>query len=232
MFAFAPALPWRYLLCMQDPFGLCGVILAAGDSSRMGTDKAMLPWPPPTPDATANPHRTLLTAAILAFEPLTRTIVVVGGKNADSIAPIAAACGAYLACNLDPSLGQFSSLQIGLRAVLDHGSDAAMITPVDCPPLAPSSLALLCESFRRAMVRNLWAVAPENNGKHGHPLLAGRDLIDAILNAPVTSTARGILHSRPDLIEYVAVPDDLAPSGVNTPGEYASQAESLTPPAN
>jgi len=217
---------------MQGLFGLCGVILAAGESSRMGTDKALLPWPPPAPDAPANPHRTLLTAAILAFEPLTRAIVVVAGKNADSLAPIAAACGAYLARNPNPSLGQFSSLQIGLRAVLDHGCDSAMITPVDCPPLAPSSLALLCESFRRAVVRNFWAVAPENNGKHGHPLLASATLIHRFIEAPVAGNARDILHAHSDRIEYVSVPDDLSRSGMNTSEEYASYVESLTPPAD
>jgi molybdenum cofactor cytidylyltransferase len=214
---------------MQDPFALCGVILAAGESSRMGTDKALLPWPPPTPEMPANPHRTLLTAAILAFEPLTRDIVIVAGKNADSLAPIAAACGAHLARNPDAGLGQFSSLQIGLRAVLDHGSESAMITPVDCPPLASSSLALLCQSFRKAIVRNLWAVAPENGGKHGHPLLVSRELIDAFIEAPVTSTARDILHAHPDRIEYVPVPDDLSGSGINTPEEYASRAEDSPP---
>jgi len=217
----------RYLLCMHDPFALCGVILAAGESSRMGTDKALLPWPPPTPNAPADPHRTLLTAAILALEPLTRAIVVVAGKNSGTLAPIAAVCGAYLARNPDPSLGQFSSLQVGLHAVLDHGLDAAIITPVDCPPLAPSSLTLLCESFRRVIARGLWAVAPENSGKHGHPLLVSRDLIDAFLVAPVTTTARDILHAHSHRIEYVAVPDDLSRAGMNTPEEYAAYAENL-----
>jgi molybdenum cofactor cytidylyltransferase len=217
---------------MQDPFGLCGVILAAGESSRMGTDKALLPWPPPTPDTPSNPHRTLLTAAIIAFEPLTRAIVVVAGKNADSLSPIAAACGAYLTRNPDPSRGQFSSLQIGLHAALDHGSDAAMITPVDCPPLASSSLILLCDSFRKAIVRNVWAVAPENNGKHGHPLLLSRELIDAFIEAPVSSTARDILHAHPDRIEYVSVPDDLSRSGMNTPEEYAARVEDPLLPDN
>lgn len=191
----------------------------------MGTDKALLPWPPPAPDAPANPHRTLLIAAIRAFEPHTRDIVVVAGKNADSIAPVADSSGAYLARNPDPSRGQFSSLQIGLQAVLDHGCDAAMITPVDCPPLAPSSLALLCESFQRAVVRGLWAVAPENNGKHGHPLLVSRELINAFIDAPVTSTARDILHTHSDRIQHVPVPDDLSRSGMNTPEEYAAHAE-------
>ena len=56
------------------------------------------------------------------------------------------------------------------------------------------SLALLSASFERALARGLWAVAPENNGEHGHPLLVNREMIDAFLAAPVTSNAREVLH--------------------------------------
>lgn len=214
---------------MQDPHGLCGIILAAGESSRMGTDKALLPWPPPATGATSAPGRTLLSAAILALEPHTRAIVVVAGKNADAIATTVGACAAYMARNPDPSRGQFSSLQIGLRAAVDHGCDAAMITPVDCPPLAPASLALLREAFDRTRNGNLWAVAPENNGHHGHPLLVSQEFIRIFLDAPVTANARDILRAHADRIVYVQVPDDLSRAGMNTPEEYASYTGNPSP---
>jgi molybdenum cofactor cytidylyltransferase len=214
---------------MQDPFGLCGIVLAAGESSRMGTDKALLPWPPSSPNALAPSRHTLLSAAILALEPHTRVVVVVAGKNADALTTIVGACAAYMVRNPDPGRGQFSSLQIGLRAVLDHGCDSAMITPVDCPPLSQSSLALLCAAFQRALLRGLWAVAPENKGKHGHPLLISRELIGELIDAPVTASARDFLHAHLDRIEYVPVPDDLSRAGMNTPEEYAAFAAEAPP---
>jgi molybdenum cofactor cytidylyltransferase len=217
---------------MQDPFGLCGIVLAAGESSRMGTDKALLPWPPPPQDPAAPSRQTLLSAAILALEPHTRVVVVVAGKNGEAIATIVGACAAYMVRNPDPDRGQFSSLQIGLRTALDHGCDSAMITPVDCPPLSQSSLALLCAAFERAPLRGLWAVAPENNGKHGHPLLISRELIGELIDAPVTANTRDFLHSHPDRIEYVPVPDDLSRAGMNTPEEYAAYASETLPPSN
>ena len=208
---------------MQDPHGLCGVILAAGESSRMGTDKALLAWPP---SAGGGPDReTLLSAAIAGLAPVTRAVVVVAGKNAESIAGVAGACGAYVVRNPDPSRGQFSSLQIGLQAGLDHDCESAIITPVDCPPLAPSSLALLCASFERALARNRWAVVPENDGRHGHPLLVSHDFIRAFLDAAADSNAREILRAHADRVEYVPVPDDLSRAGMNTPDEYAAYAE-------
>lgn len=209
---------------MTTPPILGGLILAAGESSRMGKDKALLPWPPPQPGAAATPGRTLLSAAILALRPHARAVVVVAGKNANRIAQTIDTCSAFLVLNPAPERGQFSSLQVGLREVLARDCNAAIITPVDCPPLTAASLRLLAASFDEALSRGLWAVAPENSGKHGHPLLVNRKLIDAFLSAPVTSNAREVLHAHSGHIEYVPVPDSLAKAGLNTPQDYAALA--------
>ncbi len=100
-----------------------------------------------------------------------------------------------------------------------------MITPVDCPPLTAQSLQLLSASFAHALSRGHWAVAPENNGKHGHPLLVNCQLIDAFLAAPVTGTAREVLHAHAQRIQYIPVPDSLAKAGLNTPTDYAGIAK-------
>jgi len=191
----------------------------------MGADKAMLPWPPQTPGASELSCHTLLSAALSAFEPLTRINVVVGGRNADAIAAKVGACGAHLVRNPAPENGQFSSLQIGLRELLDRGCNAAIITPVDCPPLSTSSLQRLHHAFLGALTAHLWAVAPEHDGKHGHPLLANLDLIDAFLKAEITSNAREVLHAHASRVVYVPVPESLAKAGLNTPEDYAAVAE-------
>ena len=54
-----------------------GVILAAGDSTRMGQDKALLPWQ----------GGTFLSAAIDMLKPVTELVIVVGGKNTNSLLP-------------------------------------------------------------------------------------------------------------------------------------------------
>ena len=210
---------------MDEPVQLAGLVLAAGDSTRMGADKAMLPWPPPAIGATDSPRHTLLSAALLAFNHFTRFNVVVAGKNADAIATKVGACGAYLVRNPAPENGQFSSLQMGLHDLLDRGCDAAIITPVDCPPLSPSSLERLYNAFLGALTAGFWAVAPEHDGKHGHPLLANRDLIDAFLKADITSNAREVLHAHVSRVVYVPVPEPLAKAGLNTPEDYAAVAE-------
>jgi molybdenum cofactor cytidylyltransferase len=206
---------------MSASSSFCGVILAAGESSRMGRDKALLPWPPVS-DGEVDACGTLLSASILALRPFTDSVVVVGGKNAARLASIVAANGASLVQNPAPERGQFSSMQVGLQEVAARGYGAAMITLVDCPPLSAASLGLLRTRFDAALAAGKWAVAPENKGKHGHPLLAGRALIDAFLNAAATSNARAIKRSHAESIEYVAVSDSLLSIDVNTPEQYAA----------
>jgi molybdenum cofactor cytidylyltransferase len=214
---------------MHEAVQLAGLVLAAGDSTRMGADKATLPWPPPPPGATDPPRHTLLSAALLAFDPLTRLNVVVAGRNADALATMVGACGAHLIRNPAPDNGQFSSLQIGLRDLLRRGCNAAIITPVDCPPLSAASLERLHYAFLGALAAGFWAVAPEHDGRHGHPLLASRELIDAFLKAPVTGNAREVLHAHASRVVYVPVPESLAKAGLNTPQDYADVAEQGIP---
>jgi molybdenum cofactor cytidylyltransferase len=195
------------------------VILAAGESSRMGTDKALLPWPP---SAAGQPPsgQTFLSAAIHSFSLSTDFIVVVAGKNEAAVAPIAYANGASIVINPDPSRGQFSSLQVGLRELLNRGRDAAIITLVDRPPANTATVQSLRGAFEAAG-NEVWAVVPEFSGKHGHPFLVGREMIEAFLHAPPTSTARDIEHQHQDRIRYVPVDDPNVTLNVNTPDDYA-----------
>src|SRR2546423_1432447 len=114
------------------------VILAAGESSRMGRDKALLPWPPPADQSISK--STFLSAAIRSVELSTDFVVVVAGNNQATLAPVVYANGASLVINPDPGRGQFSSLQVGLREVLSRGRDAAIITLVDRPPAATATV--------------------------------------------------------------------------------------------
>jgi molybdenum cofactor cytidylyltransferase len=191
-----------------------GVVLAAGASSRMGRDKALLPWQ----------GGTFLSAAIRALQPLTDFVLVVGGANAKDLEPIVNAHAAFLVLNPDPQQGQFSSLRIGLQEVMNRGRDAAIVTLVDRPPAEAATIERLKREFLAGDQR-IWAVVPEYNGKHGHPIVIGREMIGAFLDTPATSTARDVEHSLREHILYVAVSDPLVAANVDTPEDFAK----LTP---
>jgi molybdenum cofactor cytidylyltransferase len=208
---------------MGRTLAFCGVILAAGDSSRMGRDKALLPWPPSSVDD------TFLSAAIRLFFSHVDVVLVVTGKNETALAPIVYANGASLVVNPDPARGQFSSLRIGLHEVLNRGSDAAMVTLVDRPPVRVETIETLESAFERAAAKRKWAVIPEYQGKHGHPILLGREMLEAFLKAPETSSAREVEHAHQSEIEYVPVDDPLVAVNVDTPEQYASLPPHLLP---
>ncbi len=209
---------------MPRAASFAGVILAAGDSSRMGRDKALLPWPPAAA-GTVGSSETFLSASIGLFLRATDFVLVVAGKNAAVLAPVVYAHGASLVVNPDSSRGQFSSLQVGLREVLNRGRDAAIITLVDRPPVKPATLAVLRQAFEAAE-QNIWTVVPEHGNKHGHPYLVGREMIEEFLRVPATSTARDIEHQHQKHIHYVSVEDPLVTNNINTPEDYAGLSTS------
>ena len=207
--------------------GLAGIILAAGESTRMGRDKALLPWPPNLPPNTPS-GGTLLSAAIKALSDYCDLVIIVAGKNETALRPVIYGCGAFLALNPNPELGQFSSLQVGLREVLNQGRDAAMVTLVDRPPPQSTSLQALTSAFANRN-HDVWSVVPEYQGKHGHPILIGREMIEAFLKAPPTSVARDIEHANQQRILYVPVSDSQVTANIDTPEQYASiQSDSGT----
>jgi len=216
-------LPFCYLRLMTHAPSLYAVILAAGESTRMGTDKALLPWPPVVPGS-APTGQTFLSAAIQALDPFSETVIVVVGQNEDNLAPVVYANGASLVRNPGPERGQFSSLQVGLREVLNHGRDAAIVTLVDRPPVCAATLKTLCSAFTEA-ANEIWAVVPEYRGKHGHPFLLAREMIEAFLKAPSSATARDIEHENLRHVAYVAVDDPLVTINVDTPEEYAALSQ-------
>jgi molybdenum cofactor cytidylyltransferase len=211
--------------------GIAGVILAAGESLRMGRDKALLPWPPRPSHSSKTTkggaadiiasRTTILSSAISGFVELCDFVVVVAGKNYSALEPVAYSCGAFLVQNPNPERGQFSSFQTGLREVLSRGRDSAMITLVDRPPAHDETLSALMTAFA-TRDHGVWAIVPEFGGKHGHPILIGRELIEVFLRAAATANAREIEHANQERIRYVAVEDPLVTMNVDTPEDYAS----------
>lgn len=213
---------------MSRALSLCGLILAAGESSRMGSEKSLLPWPPVAPGQV--PEGSFLSAAIRSLAPHTDMVLVVVGKNEPNLAPIIYANGAILVRNPDPSRGQLSSLQTGLQEILNRGRDAALFTLVDRPPVSSDTIATLCERFETAAQRWKWAVIPEYHGNHGHPIVFGRELLEAFHRAPLTSNAREIQHVHEEHIEYVPIDDPLIAININTPAEYAALQQMMRTP--
>lgn len=194
-----------------------GIILAAGASSRMGRDKALLPWR----------DGTFLSAAIQALQRETELVIVVAGQNASRLEPLVYRTAAFMVVNPHPELGQMSSLQRGLEEVLNRGRDAAMVTLVDRPAPRSETIQQIKSAFLAAD-DEVWAAVPEHGGKHGHPIAIGREMIEAFLRVPATSSARDVEHVHQEHILYVPVDDPLIAVNVNTQEDYEKVRQGLS----
>jgi molybdenum cofactor cytidylyltransferase len=199
----------------------CGVILAAGFSTRMGRDKALLPWPPVTEGTPA--VNTFLGSWIDLLQQHTDLVIVVAGRNQPQIAPIVYEHGGFLVENEAPERGQFSSLQVALHDVLNRGRDGAIIALVDRPPVVPGTIRELKHTML-ASSPDMWSVVPEvRRGEdvvHGHPMVVGRDMMEAFLQAPADSTARDVERQHQQHIRYLPIDDPRVALNINTPEDY------------
>jgi molybdenum cofactor cytidylyltransferase len=188
----------------------------------MGRDKALLPWPA---DSISG---TFLSGAIDVLAPTTEMVIVVAGANEPSLRGVVYARAGYLVVNPEPERGQFSSLRVGLKAVLDRGHDGAVVMLVDRPPVARATIEYLQAVLAESSEEEVWAVVPTFGGKHGHPMVMGRDMIEAFLRAPAETTAKEVRAERLDRVRYIEVNDENVVRNVNTPEEYAQASQALT----
>jgi molybdenum cofactor cytidylyltransferase len=200
---------------------ICGVILTAGFSTRMGRDKALLPWPPVAEGTPA--ANTFLGATIDLLQAYTDLVIVVAGRNEHVLEPVVYAHGAFIAVNYEPERGQFSSLQVGLQEVLNRGRDAALVALIDHPPVLPNTVQKLLDAFLKPGL-DVWAVVPEvRRGEqlvHGHPIVVRREMIEVFLRAPVNATARDIQHQYQQHTQYLLVDDARIATNIDTPEDY------------
>lgn len=191
---------------------LSGIILAAGDSARMGSPKAVLP------DRTGTPFVVrIATTLIAAGVP---EVLVITGRHHDAIASaVAAARWAVrprLVRNPDPARGQLSSLWLGLEAC-SPGTEAVAMTLVDVPALAQTTVEVVIETWRRTQAP---IVRPQYRGRRGHPVIFDRALFDELRRAPLDKGARAVLSAHYAAIVNVPVSDPGCVQDLDTPEEY------------
>lgn len=198
------------ILAHDDPM-IPAVVLAAGKSSRMGRPKATLPL---------DEHDTFLTRIVRTFLAASiDDVVVVVGHDKDAIIPAFAASGlpARFVENRDSERGQLSSVLAGLAVVDRPGVAAMLLTLVDVPLIAPSTVRAVVDRYRTTHAA---IVRPVRGNEHGHPVLIDRALFDALRRADPDSGAKAIVRAHVSPAGDVEVDDEGAFADIDTPDEY------------
>jgi molybdenum cofactor cytidylyltransferase len=180
-----------------------GIILAAGESSRMGSPKALLEFR----------GETFLDRLIRCFLAHCSPVIVVLGHEPEVIrAGVRSVRDAVFVLNPDYQRGQFSSMQCGLRASPAE-ADGVVFTPVDHPNIDPATVARLVASGAPLAI-------PLYLGRHGHPVLVSRSLIPEFLALPPDSQARTVIHRHASEIQYIDVADAGILDDIDDPDAY------------
>ena len=190
-----------------------GVVLAAGRSRRMGRPKALLPASPGGETFVGRIVRTLRDGGV------DHVVVVAAGAAADIRRVLSQEHRPpRIVLNPAPERGQFSSLQVGLRAVIRPGVSAVLVTLVDVPLVSAGTVEALLDAYRRTGAP---LVRPERRGRHGHPVVFDRSVFGDISSAPADSSAKAIVAAH--LGDSVSVPieEDGPFRDIDTPAEYA-----------
>ncbi|MGB3304623.1 MAG: molybdenum cofactor guanylyltransferase [Thermomicrobiales bacterium] len=127
---------------------ITAVVLAGGQSRRMGEDKAALGIDPASP-------LTMIEMVIRRLEPIAGDIMVVGGERDRRLA------GARWVADAFPGEGPVGGLVTGLRAMRDEcDCESCLVTPCDLPFLETGLLAAMAASESDADVIGLPARSP------------------------------------------------------------------------
>ncbi|HEX7877988.1 MAG TPA: nucleotidyltransferase family protein [Candidatus Eisenbacteria bacterium] len=188
-----------------------GIILAAGESRRMGQPKALLPWGGSTFVFTVTSR--LLDAGL---DP----VVVVTGAHADVIRASTIPDGAAWIENHEWRSGQAGSLRAGVRA-LPSNVTAAVVALVDQPQIRTASVTRLLDAHA---ARGAPVVRPVFNGRGGHPYLIDSCVFPRILTAPADATTFAILKNFRESFDDVAFEDNSILIDFDTPGDLAREA--------
>jgi molybdenum cofactor cytidylyltransferase len=161
---------------------LAAVILSGGESRRMGSPKALIPFR----------GKTFLQHLLdAARNPQISPVLVVLGPHADRIRKEVALDPANVVINHDWELGQLSSIQAAIRNLQTRESvDGMMLFLVDHPLISPALVGTLAEEFGR---KRKSIVVPTFHGKRGHPVIFSRALFDELLVAPLDQGARVVV---------------------------------------
>jgi molybdenum cofactor cytidylyltransferase len=185
------------------------IILAAGDSTRMGYPKALLPL--------GSERFITHILGILRNLGFPKPVIILG-RAAPIIQPQIENWPASIQINPNPDRGQLSSIQLGLAAI---GSEfiAGMIWPVDQPAVSEDLVFRVAQLF---LTSGALIACPKCNETRGHPAIFRRSLFQEFMEAPLEEGPKRILMRHREESAILLTEELGAIHDIDTPEDYQS----------
>ncbi|MGH7825436.1 MAG: nucleotidyltransferase family protein [Candidatus Binatia bacterium] len=191
---------------------IVAVILAAGESSRMGRPKALLPI-----------EGVRFIEKIVTSLRATKVgkIVVVLGHNAGEMRERIADLQVTVLINQDYKQGQLSSLLVAIRDAESAGAgdevEGILVHLVDHPYLSASLVDLMIDRFRES---KKLIVIPRYRGRGGHPVIFSRSLFTELSATPLDQGAKALVRAYRAETLQIDTEDEGVVVDIDTPEEY------------
>jgi molybdenum cofactor cytidylyltransferase len=188
---------------------ISAVVLAAGQSKRMGRPKMTLPWG----------EKTVIgqVVSILLKSGLEQIVVVTGGASQEVEAALR---GLPVSLVHNPRYAEeemAASLQVGLLHLKPVNVEAALIALGDQPLLEVDVVRAVLNEY---MISRAPLVAPSYQMRRGHPWILDRSLWPAVLALRPGETIRSLMQAYREEIHYVLVDTPSILQDLDTPEDY------------
>lgn len=191
---------------------IAAIVLTAGESSRMGSPKALLSFE-------GKPFIERIVTVLKASK--VGKIVVVLGFHAEEIKPRIRQLPVSIVVNRDYAKGQLSSMIAAIQSLEAEQAgekvDGALIHLVDHPFLNRSLIDEMIDVFYES---KKLIVVPRYKGRRGHPVLFAQRLFPELLSAPLDQGAKVVVHSHRDETLEIDTEDEGVVIDIDTPEEY------------
>lgn len=196
------------------------ILLAAGESRRMGSSKALLAWR----------GTSLLDYQITALrQGGVDRVVVVLGHQPETLKPILKdRAGVTWTVNLDYARGKTTSIKTGLNALDpaefdDNGRWAILILNVD-QPRSPDTVR---EVLRRHRETGMLITIPTFTGKGGHPIVLDSALLPELRSIVEENFGvKAVVRAHADSTHRTEMPTAEVLRDLNTPEDYQAALQS------
>jgi len=193
---------------------IAALLLAAGESTRMGRAKALLPWG----GVPLLEYQLGELAGAIDGE-----LIVVLGHRAEELEPIVRRRGARMVVNSRYREGRATSIAAGVAAV-SPDAEALLIASVD-QPRPRSVVAGLIAAHRQLGGTITRAVYGQ---RHGHPTVFARTLFEELRRVSEESEGlKSVLRRHADGIRDAELGDPIVLVNLNTPAEYSAALAAL-----
>ncbi len=189
---------------------ITAVILAAGESRRMGRPKMSLPF------GDCSIIERVVKNAVSSG--ISRTLVVLGSDN-EEIGNLIQDYPVEPVHNRQYRNGMLSSVQCGLQAVPDK-TDAVMVLLGDQPMIGSNVMDRMIEAYRKSGREIIVAM---HQGKRGHPILFGSRYFREVMGYSEKSSLKDLIHTHPDDIQEVETNSPAILRDIDTEKDYRKE---------